>query len=141
MTWYYEDTPFTSDDIADNIGFVYLITNLINNKMYIGKKGFQKSKTFQKNNKRRRKKVESDWQTYYGSCFELQNDVKELGVDNFKRQILRLCKSKSEMNYFELAEQIHKEVLLTDMYYNSYIGTRIHRKHLIDVRQRLLHNS
>ena len=39
MTWHYNGKPFTSEMIDDNLGFVYIITNTKNNKLYIGKKG------------------------------------------------------------------------------------------------------
>ena len=38
--WIYEGRPFTSDDIGDNYGFVYRITNTTSGKQYIGRKYF-----------------------------------------------------------------------------------------------------
>lgn len=131
MTWTLRDKEFLEEDIDDAVGFVYLIENLETGRSYIGKKGFYRSKTYQKNNKKRRKKVLSDWKNYYGSSEELKNDVKQLGKDRFKRTILRICYSKSEMNYYELREQMVRDVLLQpNEYYNSYIGTRINRNQL-----------
>jgi hypothetical protein len=136
--WYYKGEVFTSEQIEDNEGFVYLITNLSNGMKYIGKKNFSKSKTFQKNKKKKRKRIESDWQVYYGSCKELQDDVEKLGASQFHRQIIHLCKSKGEMNYLELREQIVQDVVLSDQFYNSYVGSRVHRKHLNKHRERIL---
>ena len=129
-SWTHGDSIFLSEQIEDHVAFVYLITNLVTNKKYVGKKLFTASKTFQKNLKKKRKRVESEWKSYYGSSEELKADVAKYGKDNFKREILRLCKSKSEANYYELKEQIIRDVLLRSDYYNSFAGTRIHKKHL-----------
>jgi hypothetical protein len=134
--WYYNGKIFTSEDLEKDklvIGFVYLITNLSNNKKYIGKKLFYSKKVVQKNLKKKKVKIESDWKEYFGSCEELKEDVKTSGKDNFKREIIHLCKSKGVLNYLELAEQVENKVLLRDDYYNSYIGGRIHKKHLKDL--------
>lgn len=131
MTWIYEDKPFT--EIPDGIiGFVYEITNKFNGKRYLGKKNFYFSKTKQVKGKKKRVKVESDWQTYYGSNKELNEHVALFGEEKFERKIIRLCKSKSEMNYYELREQMVNDVLFKEKeYYNSYVGTRISRKQLL----------
>ena len=78
MTWKYNNREFTEAPKGME-GFVYLITNLTNDKKYIGKKHFW---TRQKDRKTgRRKTKESDWQKYFGSCDELIEDVKLLGED------------------------------------------------------------
>lgn len=133
MSWYYNNEILT--DIPDEvIGFVYCITNLLTNKKYIGKKLFHFSKTkyrvvTQKNGTKKRKKIksqiESDWQTYYGSSKELQADVEQQGAENFRRDILYLCKSKAEASYLEVYEQVKRGVLETDEYYNGIINVRI----------------
>ena len=96
MTWLHENIPVES--LPENcIGFVYLITNTISGRKYVGKKLSKFSKTSYKvvklkNGKKKRKriksKVDSDWQTYYGSNVELNKDVETLGVDKFTREIL-----------------------------------------------------
>jgi len=126
--WFYNNEYF--DTIGDYIGFVYIITNQINNRKYIGKKNFYFSKTKQVKGKKKRFKVESDWLDYYGSSAELSADVEKYGKENFKREILRLCKSKGEFAYFEAKYQFDNKVLESDEYYNSWISCRIHKKHL-----------
>jgi len=114
-------------------GFVYQITELDTNKKYIGKKNFWKPKTLPitKTRKRRvRTRVESDWKEYYGSSIELCKLVEERGFEKFKREILRLCKTKGEMSYYEAKFQFDNDVLFRDDYYNSFIGCKIHAKHL-----------
>ena len=114
-------------------GFVYQITELDTNKKYIGKKNFWKPKTLPitKTRKRRvRTRIESDWKEYYGSSIELCKLVEERGFEKFKREILRLCKTKGEMSYYEAKFQFDNDVLFRDDYYNSFIGCKIHAKHL-----------
>jgi hypothetical protein len=118
MTWKYNNQDFI--DIPDGMeGFVYMITNLTNNKKYIGKKTFW---TRQKDRKTgRRKKKESDWQKYFGSCDQLIEDVKNLGEEKFLREILYLCPHKKSMSFYEMYEQFKRDVILREDYYNTNI--------------------
>jgi len=128
--WLYNDKPLNSSQIENYIGFVYIITNLLNNKKYIGKKLLKFKKTKKLKGKKKKLLVESDWQTYYGSSDSLKNDVKTHGENSFKREVIRLCKNKSELTYFELKEQIDRRVLESDEYYNSWIFVRVRKEHL-----------
>lgn len=130
IMWFYQGSPFTSDDIGPYLGFVYLITCLTTNRKYIGQKKFHSFKRVQKDKKKKRVKIESNWQDYWSSSLALQQDVYTLGQTKFKREIIHLCKSKGWMNFLELKEQVLHDVLLSPDYYNDYIGSRIHRKHL-----------
>ena len=82
--WIYLERPFTSDDVRDFYGFVYLITNLSNQRLYIGRKVFWFHR--KPPGKKRRVKKESDWKLYYGSSDELKEDVKLLGTHMFRRR-------------------------------------------------------
>ena len=73
---------------------------------------------------------ESDWKEYYGSNKELQADVDKFGKDSFKREILKLCKTKGEFGYYEAKYQFDNNVLESNDYYNSWIMVRVHKKHL-----------
>ena len=118
----------------DVVGFVYHITNTTNGRKYIGKKlaKFKRSKAPLKGRRnRRRYKVESDWQDYYGSSDDLTIDIKRLGAENFKREILFYCKSKSELSYVEAREQFARKVLETKDYYNGHIRVRVHGKGIL----------
>lgn len=123
--WLFTGKEFKEEYIEKAVGFVYLITNKTNGRKYIGKKLFTKSKTYQKNKKKKRTRVSSDWMNYYGSNKELQEDVKNLGPENFERQILLLCNSKSELSYYESKFIFQTDALLDDKYYNSWISCRI----------------
>ena len=125
----------------DCIGFVYLITNTVSGRKYIGKKLAKFSKTSykvvtQKNGVKKKKKikskVESDWQTYYGSNDVLNEDVNNLGKDKFIREILFYCNSKAQCSYIEAREQFTHRVLETTDYYNGQISVRVHGSHIIN---------
>lgn len=131
--WFYKGKEVTIDDLKDYVGFVYCITDKRNDKKYIGKKSVWSKRKLPplKGKKRRRTKiVESDWQTYYGSSEETKSIVEEHGGDVFYREILHLCKTKGEMSYLELQEQVDRRVLFRDDYYNSIIQVKIHRNHV-----------
>lgn len=132
--WYYKGKEFTSEDIGDNIGFVYIITDRLTGKKYLGKKiliSKRKLKPLKGQKRRRTKLVESDWQTYYGSNDEIRSYIDEGQYDRFYREILTLCKSKGEMSYIEAREQFEREVLLKpDEWYNGIIQVKIHRNHV-----------
>ena len=124
----------------DCAGFVYLITNLTNNRKYIGKKLAKFSKTTYKTvklkngtkkKKKIRSKIDSDWRDYYGSSPELTKDVTLVGKENFSREILYYCKSKAETSYIEAREQFDRKVLETDEYYNGHIQVRVHGSHIL----------
>lgn len=126
--WIFQGSVF--EDIGDHYGFVYLITDRETGKKYVGKKLFWNKKTKQVKGKKKRLVVESDWKDYYGSSPDLQEDVTKLGQGRFNREILRLCNSKGECNYWEAYEQFVRGVLFSDEYYNGHIWVRVHRTHV-----------
>ena len=138
MTWYYQGQEVVELP-EDCVGYVYIITNLTNNKKYIGKKlaKFAKTtyKTIQlkngtKKKKKIRSKIDSDWKEYWGSSPNLQADINTLGKDKFSREILYYCKSKAETSYVEAREQFDRKVLESDDYYNGHIQVRVHSSHI-----------
>lgn len=126
--WLYNGTEFIEEYINDHVGFVYLITNQTNGKKYIGKKLFTKSKTYQKNKKKKRTRVSSDWMTYTGSNEQLNQDIKNGHI--IKKEILHLCKSKGWTTYIETKEILFRDCLLLDEYYNFWVSCKIRRTHL-----------
>ena len=130
--WYYNNELFELTP-EEYHGFVYQITELHTNKKYIGKKNFWKPKILPINKTRKRRvrtRVESDWKTYFSSSSQIQKLVEESGEEKFKREILKLCKTKGEMSYYEAKLQFENNVLFRDDYYNEFIGCRVHSKHL-----------
>lgn len=128
--WLYNNEVFESENIENNLAFVYLITNLIDGRMYVGKKLFFTHKYRVKNKKRRKIKVESDWKNYWSSSPVLKEQIEFIGMDNFKREIIHLCLSKGTANYLEAREQMDRRVLESDMYYNGIINCRVNEKHI-----------
>jgi len=128
--WYYENKEIGDEDIQEYIGFVYRITNLTNQKSYIGKKLFKSTRTKTIKGKRKKVKLDSGWRDYYGSNALLKQDVDSLGPENFRRDILHLCKSKGTANYLEMREQIDRRVLESDQWYNDWIMVKVHRSHI-----------
>jgi len=140
MTWTFQGSVVDTLP-EDCVGFVYLITNAITGRKYIGKKLAKFAKTTyktvtQKNGikkkKKIRSKVDSDWQEYYGSSDNLTKDVDLLGKENFTREILHYCTSKAHSSYLEAKEQFDRKVLESTDYYNGHISVRVHGSHIIN---------
>ena len=139
MSWYYANQIIT--EIPDEyIGFVYIITNTLNGRMYIGKKLSKFSKTSYKTvklkngtkkKKKIKSKIDSDWQDYYGSSPNLIADIQAQGKEHFRREILFYCSSKAELSYLEAKEQFDRRVLETDDYYNGIINLRVGESKLL----------
>ena len=138
MTWTYQGQVV--NELPEScVGFVYNITNTVTGRQYIGKKLAKFSKTTYKTvklkngtkkKKKIRGKIESDWQTYYGSSVELSADIAQLGVDKFTREILHYCNSKAQTSYVEAREQFDRKVLESNDYYNGQISVRVHGSHI-----------
>ena len=137
MTWLYNELPFTRELAQDKIdegyiGFVYEITDSTNGKKYIGKKlisSVKKLAPLKGQTRKRKKCVQSDWEKYYGSS-EKVKELVETRKSDFIRRIIYLGKSKGELSYMEAKEQFDREVLLTDDFYNEFIGVKIHSAHV-----------
>jgi len=130
--WLYNGEEF-KETPEEYQGFVYQITELDTGMMYIGKKFFWKPKILPKTKTRKRRvrtRIESDWRNYYGSNKLVIQLVEEKGRDNYKREILRLCKTKGECSYYEAKLQFEHDVLLNPKYYNEFIGCKINASHL-----------
>ncbi len=120
QTWYYKDKPIEKiEDLPDHeniYGFVYIITDLVTYKPYVGKKVLRNSRK-KKISQRVKKSTgtrktyertikESDWKDYYGSSKDLQADIQKYGKQRFKRVILELCCTKKYLSYAEVAWQM-----------------------------------
>lgn len=126
--WMYNGEEFTEDMIGDNVGFVYLVVNHTTDMKYVGKKLFTKAKTYQKNKRKRRTRVASDWMTYTGSNATLNEDISE--GSKISKTILHLCTSKGWASYYETLEILQRGALQDDKYYNRWISCKIQASHL-----------
>ena len=133
MTWYFHNTAdeFTEDMIGDAFGMVYLITHNKTGKKYVGKKFFTKSKTKQVKGKKKRTRVKSDWETYFGSNKTLQEEVKKNGPEEYTREILHLCRTRSECSYWESWEIFSRHALMRENYWNEWVSCRIRKDHVM----------
>lgn len=131
--WTYQGVVVEEETISKFAGFVYLITNLLNGRQYIGRKYSWINR--KKKGATRRSRSESNWKEYYGSNEFLQEDVKNLGAMNFKREILHFGKSKGEVNFLEIEEQFKRDVLYSDHFYNDQIQGKYFKKNVIRYRK------
>ena len=138
MIWTYQGKVFTDDHIPEGaIGFIYLMSAIINGKSvaYIGKKNFYantKKKLGKKalpKDKRKKDYVRVSklaYHDYYSS-----NDVLKQAHKNgirIKREILKICYSKTELTYQEVKHQFAYGVLESDLYLNSNILGRFYKE-------------
>jgi hypothetical protein len=131
MDWVYNGKEVKSiDDLPkDCIGFIYKITNTKTNEYYIGKKNIYQRRTLPplKGYKRKRKVIkESKWQSYRSS----NSEVKEWNEDYITLEILRFCKSKKSLTYYELQEQFAHDVLSDPLAKNDNLLGKFFRKDL-----------
>ena len=128
--WLYKGLPYEID-ITKYVAFVYLITNKLTGRKYIGLKTTISTKIRQIKGKKKKYKIESDWKNYWSSSEILKKDIKELGEDNFTREILYFCVNKGSANYLEAKEQFDNRVLENpELWYNGIINCRCNYKHL-----------
>jgi hypothetical protein len=111
-------------------GFIYEIKNNINSKIYIGKKQCNlkiRRKPLKGKKRNRIDFKESDWRSYTGSSTELNSDIEKYGKENFTFTILKTCGSKWELGYEEIKEQILRDVIINENFYNGILNVRIGR--------------
>lgn len=83
---------------------IYITTNIVNNKIYIGK---HKTKNLQDG--------------YIGSGRLLNRAIQKYGIENFKVEILYFCNSEEELNLKE-KELVTEEFCLREDTYNLCVG-------------------
>lgn len=97
-------------------GFIYLIHDTINDKMYIGKKQFFGTGA-------QNKGVESDWKRYTSSCKALQAVIKEHGKEHFNFYVLDQYKIRGTLGYAETWSLMYCETPANkDKWYNSLVN-------------------
>lgn len=134
--WIFNGKEFT--DSTGYYGMVYCITHKETGKKYIGRKYFSKSKIQQKTKTKRKKKmrVESDWQSYYGSSADLLEEVSRYGKDAFTREVIRLCTTRAETNYYEAFYILTSGALLSTTFYNKWVSLKLHKSTLTHLQEK-----
>ena len=136
--WYYNNEVYDPMDseLDEWIGFVYIITDKTNQKKYLGKKLFWSKKTLpplKGKTRKRRSLIISDWQKYYGSSETVKQLIADNGKESFHREILHFCKTRGQLGYLELYEQVSRHALLRDDYYNGIVQARVHHSHIKNI--------
>jgi hypothetical protein len=131
--WFYHNTTeeFKLDDAEGYFAFVYLITHNPTGRKYIGKKFFTKAGTRQIKGKKKKIRKTSDWETYWGSNVELQAEVIKNGAEQYTREILHLCKTRSACSYWETWEIFNRHALLHEHFFNGWVSCKIHKSHVL----------
>lgn len=138
MSWLYKGKVFTDEHIPEEaIGFVYIMSAIINGKSvaYIGKKNFYantKKKLGKKalpTDKRKKDYIRVSklaYHDYYSSNDVLKQAHKN--GDRIKREILKICYSKTELTYQEVKHQFAYGVLESDLYLNGNILGKFYKQ-------------
>jgi len=128
-------------DINEYYGYVYMTCHFKTGRQYIGKKAFHHTSTKKLGKKelaeipvgrgkRPSKKTvtkESDWKTYYGSATE----IKLCKPEDMMRHVLRLCRTKKELTYYEAKYLFQYNVLEDSRFINDNILGKFYSKDLI----------
>lgn len=88
-----------------NVGYVYITTNNINGKKYIGKRS---SPEFDNN--------------YFGSGKLIKRAIKKYGKENFSCNVLRWCQTEDELNQYEKFYIAKFDAQKSNMFYNISSG-------------------
>lgn len=78
-------------------GFIYITTNLVNGKKYLGQRKYSKG-----------------WESYLGSGVAFKKALKKYGKENFKREIIVEAETAEELNQFEKELSIKYDVVNSD---------------------------
>lgn len=88
-------------------GFIYIIHNKVDDKLYLGRKQYHRYVKKKKGN-------ESDWRKYKGSSKNVHADMVKHGLDNFDFYIIGNAKTRGGLVYSEANLQ-HKYDVLTQI--------------------------
>lgn len=134
--WLYQGTFFDPELVGDNVGFVYEIKNIETGERYIGQKKFTKAGYKQVKGKKKKIRKDSGWRDYYGSGPRWLESMKGFPLSNFRRVILRICKTKGECNYYESKTILEVDALLKKIYINDWCQSKISRAHLKHLQEK-----
>lgn len=84
------------------VGFIYIIKDIVNNKLYLGKKQYRSTGILTKGE-------QSNWQWYLSSSKELSESIKTNGKENFKFIAIEQYKTIATLSYSETWSLLHVE--------------------------------
>lgn len=88
-------------------GFIYITTNHINGKQYIGQRKYDK---------------QNKWKDYLGSGIILSKAIDKYGIENFSKEIIEECNSKKELNEREKYWITYYNAVNSEHFYNIASG-------------------
>jgi len=97
-------------EILDPYGFIYMTTNMINGKKYIGQKKLDTG---------------SRWKSYLGSGYHLMMSIKKYGKENFSREIIAIAYSFDQLNELEHKFINYHNAVESEDYYNKIDGGEV----------------
>lgn len=109
-------------NIKNPYGFIYITTNMINGKRYLGQKRF-----------------DNHWKNYLGSGAIFKHALKKYGKENFSRNIIQICFSEDELNKAEYDLTIFLNVVEDPNWYNLKEGG-LNGRHGEEARQKISKN-
>lgn len=130
--WIYQDKCLYTPP-EGYYGFIYSIL-LPDGRIYWGKKAFEHSKKVKLSKKARKSsgtrkriaktKVDSGWLDYWGSSKELLDhlEVNPNLKNTAFREIIKLCKDKASLSYWEMVTLVENNILFRDDCYNGNIS-------------------
>lgn len=94
-------------NVINPYGFIYITTNIINGRRYIGQKSFD---------------YKSRWYSYVGSGYQLIKAIKKYGKENFKRDIVAIAYTAKELNELEIIWIRDYNAVINENFYNMADG-------------------
>lgn len=91
--------------VEEPYGFIYVTTNIVNGKRYLGQKKFV-----------------DYWWNYLGSGTLLRRAIEKYGKENFTREIIDIAFSEEELDKKEYDYSIFFNVVESDDWYNLVVG-------------------
>lgn len=93
-------------EVIDPYGYIYITTNLINGKRYLGQQEFGRY----------------NWQKYLGSGTAFKQALALYGEENFSKNIIYVCYSDEELNQIEYELSVYFDVVESNDWYNLVLG-------------------
>ena len=128
--WHLREGLTLPVDFEENppLGFIYKVTDKVNNKWYIGQKKITKveKRPPLKGKVRKRKIVkQTDWKTYTSSCNTLKFEILQRPKEEFDFEILHFVDCKWMLSYVELWYQMQMEAMFDSNSYNGIVNVRL----------------